>query len=133
MKLNIIVKENSNQNITLFLDDVALGDIEGDFNQEIELDKKTSDLYFKSGDKKSNVFKLESENEEYELEIDKAFKIKQMPPMMILRVLIPLFMMCFCAHMAIGIGYYLFGVVSLLFVTMLIVNKNKLVIRKEQK
>lgn len=133
MKLNIIVKENNSQNITLFLDDVVLGNIEDNFSKEFELDKKTSDLYFKSGDKKSNVFKLERENEAYELEIDKVFRIKNISPMSILRVLIPLFMMCFCAHMAIGIGYYLFGAVALLLVTMTVLNKDRLVLRKKLK
>lgn len=132
MNLNIIVKGNNNQKFTLFLNDEVLGTFSNNYSKEIQVSNSINHLYFEYNGKKSNVFKLDSKDENYQLEIDKAFKMSQIPPTIILRILIPLLMMSFCFHMAFGIGFYVFGIVSLLLIVLTLLNKNKLFIRKLQ-
>lgn len=133
MYLKITVNEKIDHEINVFLNNENLGIITNELHKEMALDTNKNTLYFTYSDKKSNVLELKNSQEDQSLEISKAFSLKQIPPSMILRVLLPLFMMCFCFHKALGIGYYLFGIVSILLCVMLVVNKNKLVIRPVKK
>ncbi len=130
MNLNILVKEDNNKKITLFIDNNEIGIINKNSKKDIELKGNEGALYIKYGDKKSNVFELNNNQKEYQLEIDKGLKINKTNPSAILRVIIPFFLMCFCFHKAFGIGYYVFTFVILLLIVMFASNKNKLFIRE---
>ena len=132
MILNITVKENHNQEVNLFLDDKNIGLVNGEFNKEIDINEKKGIIHFTYNDKKSLPLKLDNKEEIY-LEIDKAFNLNNISFLATLRIIIPLFLMCFCFHKAAGIGYYIFGVVIVLFTVIFFLNKDKLMFREVKK